>query len=1441
MSRHWVQWKHRYCAVERGLLSLSTSETHRHLEEFSLRFASAKAHHYSEASHCIVVSCRPVGSQDSVEVTLQLKTDEQAALWLQAIDSEIKNAYEEQKLHTDRALRALSGFLKERLYLRSRQDGEQIEALSPSQSILGAVEGEQEMIFDSNLDMESRVWKASDFETRLMAEVDTLQDRTSPTPGPPLEVAVAAEGSYSNPRDENSSLSSGDPDDDFVLITSTGDGDSPGERPPQNHPGLPGAPPSLASYLGSLYRSPGRDIASDSIPREESDIEESFPLSQSNNQKQGRAHIHRSFVGHSSVLLETGNGNGSDRKSNGQAPCWQIPVPRLRIVIMAVGTRGDVQPFALLGQKLRADGHRVRLATHACFREYVTSFGGGGLEFYPLGGDPVKLSEFMVKTHGCVIPTDSGILKQLPQNILMLNDIINSCWGACVDPDPHGAVLAGHRPRRFMADAIISNPVTYAHIHCAEALGVPLHLMFPQPWVPTKAFPHPLACMNYGGSGSKWSTENFLSYQVVERMLWLSLEPFVNTFRKKRLGLPPIRRGEHGWNLLNTNKVPFVKMWSRHLVPKPKDWGPHVDVVGFFLEPLEKADLLKTAVKPVPARRDQSSSSLSVASTIPSSDPPEQLSDFLANGPPPVFVGFGSMVVDDAESLVQVLLEGAAILGVRIIFQSGWTEISPASFTDIAHKVEKKSLHKLVNVYKHKVVVDKQYKDTCLSSADSSECSNRIYQETSQRQGMKSSPAETTSSQPSMGKSDSSVPTSPLCSSYLKRPWRAEDALLIGSCAHDKLFPHMAAVIHHGGAGTTAAGLRAGRPTMICPFFGDQHFWGHMIHKAKVGPEPCPVHKLTPEGVANGLSYLLSEETACAAVELSDKLESEDGVGNALSCFYRHLHVENMICDVSIFLGESQLAHVWCRECGFKMTREISDVVHSEHQHQTTPCTYVNWGGLREPTSATEGVIQGLGGATHELAGGITDALIQPMSALYNDGLRGAMGGFVSGLQGLIVRPITGGFVLYNKFSEGIKHTIHSPLESRGVSLPDPHTQFTRPGSMQRQEASLYGAESLREIIPDSSITSPDTGLAHSMEEKTLTMTNPEPCSSIDADVLALDKLMHDEIDGVLDSVDSPLLSLSRSSSLASPDLVIRTAQSVESHSAMASLCHSGTSNDSSSGRDVDEDSNTPRIDYSAALTGGAFGSSETEDGLENDNESNTGTPLSYSATSSAPVFAALEEDIHGENVPAYGAISALMSRSLGPGEEFWGPSKGRPRDGDTVSCSVDRIAMFSENEVALDCYPPPSTSPVPNEEPVVDPCFVSDVRNAPPTPTLSPSTDNHKSTKSPPVSPTTLVMERRKEILQAFEKAKKVQTALCELMGNASRFVTLEDFADIITRTLGDDSTPRDSTHDMAQSLLQTISRTKAFLDFVDFSLLFLSMQREMHWKDKPSRVVNL
>jgi hypothetical protein len=85
------------------------------------------------------------------------------------------------------------------------------------------------------------------------------------------------------------------------------------------------------------------------------------------------------------------------------------------------------------------------------------------------------LSEFMVKTQGFIIPTTKELILETPKYQAMIVDIIYSCWDACTKTDPKDP-----EAKLFVPNAIISNPVTYAHIHCAEALGVPLHMMFPQ-------------------------------------------------------------------------------------------------------------------------------------------------------------------------------------------------------------------------------------------------------------------------------------------------------------------------------------------------------------------------------------------------------------------------------------------------------------------------------------------------------------------------------------------------------------------------------------------------------------------------------------------------------------------------------------------------------------------------------------------------------------------------------------------------------------------------------------------------------------------------------------------------------------------------------------------------------------------------------------------------
>lgn len=144
------------------------------------------------------------------------------------------------------------------------------------------------------------------------------------------------------------------------------------------------------------------------------------------------------------------------------------------------------------------------------------------------------------------------------------------------------------------------------HMHVAEALQVPLHLFFTMPWTATSEFPHPL-------SRVKQSVANRLSYQVVDGLIWLGIRDVVNDFRKKKLKL---RRLTY---LSNSNSfhsdVPFGYIWSPHLVPKPKDWGQKIDVVGFCF--------------------------LDLASNY---EPPESLVKWLEDGENPVYIGFGSLV-----------------------------------------------------------------------------------------------------------------------------------------------------------------------------------------------------------------------------------------------------------------------------------------------------------------------------------------------------------------------------------------------------------------------------------------------------------------------------------------------------------------------------------------------------------------------------------------------------------------------------------------------------------------------------------------------------------------------------------------------------------------------------------------------------------------------------
>ncbi|CAI9767439.1 unnamed protein product [Fraxinus pennsylvanica] len=425
-------------------------------------------------------------------------------------------------------------------------------------------------------------------------------------------------------------------------------------------------------------------------------------------------------------------------------------LPPLQIVMLIVGTRGDVQPFVAIGKRLQEYGHRVRLATHSNFEEFVLS---AGLEFYPLGGDPKVLAAYMVKNKGFLPSGPSEIQIQRHQ----IKEIIFSLLPACVDADPITEVS-------FEVDAIIANPPAYGHTHVAEALKVPLHIFFTMPWTPTNEFPHPL-------SRVKQQVGYRLSYQIVDSLIWLGIRDMINEFRKKKLKLRPVTYLS-GSN--NSPDVPYGYIWSPHLVPKPKDWGSKIDVVGFcFL------DLASNYV------------------------PPDSLVKWLEAGKEPIYIGFGSLPVEEPEKMTQIIVKALENTGQRGIINKGWG--------GLGNLAEQKDF---------------------------------IY--------------------------------------------------LLDNCPHDWLFARCAAVVHHGGAGTTAAGLKAACPTTVVPFFGDQPFWGERVHARGVGPSPIPVDEFSLEKLVAAIRFMLDPMVKERAAELSKAMENEDGVAGAVQAFHRHFPCESL-------------------------------------------------------------------------------------------------------------------------------------------------------------------------------------------------------------------------------------------------------------------------------------------------------------------------------------------------------------------------------------------------------------------------------------------------------------------------------------------------------------------------------------------------------------------
>jgi sterol 3beta-glucosyltransferase len=420
----------------------------------------------------------------------------------------------------------------------------------------------------------------------------------------------------------------------------------------------------------------------------------------------------------------------------------------MRITILTGGTRGDVQPFVGLGVGLQRAGHQVCVPAPECFRGLIAK---AGLEFTPSRGiDPqalLHLPEVQALRRKVNRPTTAAfaIRPILRVGQRYFASLLDAYWSSSEG-----------------ADVLISSTWFFGP-DCAEKREIMHIYATQQPLVtPTRAFPASLLSP-YGMRPN--SALNRITYCLLYLAFWPTFRTALNNWRRQ-MGLSPHSSSSY-WRWLQAQTT--VCGFSPSFLPAPTDWPPHHHVTGFwFLD--EPAGW----------------------------QPPAGLVRFLESGPPPVCVGFGSMVENDPMRMTRVVLEALQLSDQRGVLISGWG-----------------------------------------------------------------------------GLGDLSLPKTVYC---------------LDAVPHNWLFPKMAAVVHHGGMGTTAAGLRAGVPSVIIPFFFDQPFWARRVEQLGVGVRCASSSKVTAEELAAALDKVTTDTgLRQRAAALGEKIRAEDGVGRAVAVIQDYL------------------------------------------------------------------------------------------------------------------------------------------------------------------------------------------------------------------------------------------------------------------------------------------------------------------------------------------------------------------------------------------------------------------------------------------------------------------------------------------------------------------------------------------------------------------------
>lgn len=421
----------------------------------------------------------------------------------------------------------------------------------------------------------------------------------------------------------------------------------------------------------------------------------------------------------------------------------------MRVTILALGSRGDIQPYLALGLGLKRAGHDARMVTTLDHQALVTSY---GLEVWPVELD-IKAALNRGKTSAAI--EGGGLVSSFREFAELAKKGAELTARVGMDAAQGAdAVLAGFGGV-FIGEAI------------AGKLGIALVQAYNVPLSTTGAYESALF------PGLSWgSLSRRLGHRLSREAIWMVMRASANDTRRKLFGMPsaPLFAPTNMPGLV-PGRVLYG--YSSAILPEMTEWRDLVEVTGHWF-----------------------------ADEPTSWTPPEGLEEFLAAGPKPICIGFGSMTQTDPQKMVRLVIDAVTRTRQRAILLSGWGHLT-------AHE-------------------------------------------------------------------------------------RPETVFQCDNIPHSWLYPRMRVVVHHGGAGTTAAAFRAGVPAIVVPFHGDQFYWAKLVEQLGVGPKGIPRTKLKVERLAAAFEQVAKDKgMAQRADVLGTQIRSEDGVVRAVESIERIVHARS--------------------------------------------------------------------------------------------------------------------------------------------------------------------------------------------------------------------------------------------------------------------------------------------------------------------------------------------------------------------------------------------------------------------------------------------------------------------------------------------------------------------------------------------------------------------